>query len=864
MDKIGGASRFMNKRIFFLVLISIMSLYLSSYAQVEKPQIISGFIDLNGFDFSKGETLKLEGEWEGVKNKLLTPDEIRNNDNRIKVVDSDGFKFGEVATYILTLKSSYIEDLLSVKVMGRGDTFFKIWINGELKGQINEYDKLDQKKPWDDFKLQKIYPFRLNEGENEVVIQLASSMTERFDSVCLGNYDHFITQANSRNLRDYILVTIALVLGFYHILYAIPQSNKNIISRKLFLVFGIYLVFNSIQVLQIYNRTEGHNYLWFMNLSEINSYLAYFLYITPRIIYTFFIFPIYYYIYHGKISKKTLVSINSVVLLLNLISVFAVIPRLSFLYEVGLLLNVLSLLLLITVGAIIPIVMLINGYEKKISAIILFNNVFVLLIPFHDILIRLEIFDGERKALFQVVGTSIVLTCIVAMKTKSLYAKNEKYSVRIASIVSLTQDISSILEQSLLFNKIADISMNIVSAKNVVIATVDDKTNQLQIVASRINTLNEVTFEKSVFGIMRKTIAIGMHTILSNKEENNGDMQNLFIKDIETILCFPIKYNNKVRGAFYIEADKNIRDIESEDIEMLNSVLTQLSISLENAELYSRLESLVEERTEQLNKTNNELNKTIEKLQSTQNQLVQSEKIGALGRLVTGISHQLNTPIGICFSAVSHLNVMADSLGELIKEENAGKSELNEYVINNKEGCEMILSNLRKLNELLKLFKEISTEEYEEEKKLINIKELIEFEVIELRIKDAGHEVNIECDENLEIETYSIAFVQLIKMLIKNSVVHGFEDKEHGKIDIKAKKESGEILLTFRDNGKGIDERHIKRIFEPFYTATRKEGSIGLGLNISYNIVTTILKGTINCESTIGQGVTIIIKFPAE
>ena len=128
--------------------------------------------------------------------------------------------------------------------------------------------------------------------------------------------------------------------------------------------------------------------------------------------------------------------------------------------------------------------------------------------------------------------------------------------------------------------------------------------------------------------------------------------------------------------------------------------------------------------------------------------------------------------------------------------------------------------------------------------------------------KKTNININVDCDTGVKIKSYPGAFSQIISNLVINSVRHGFKEKEKGKINISIVLESNSIKLIYKDNGKGIPKENINKIFEPFFTTNREHGGTGLGLNIIYNIVTSKLKGTINCHSEENKGIEFVVILP--
>ncbi|MFH0729878.1 MAG: ATP-binding protein [Pseudomonadota bacterium] len=280
--------------------------------------------------------------------------------------------------------------------------------------------------------------------------------------------------------------------------------------------------------------------------------------------------------------------------------------------------------------------------------------------------------------------------------------------------------------------------------------------------------------------------------------------------------------------------------------------------------LNEELESRVAQRTEQLAGANQELHEALEVLQRTQSQLVLSEKLAALGELVAGIAHEINTPVGVALSAGSTLAEKTRTLVELFARGEMKRSELTQYLDDSREGAEMIFANLHRASELIRSFKMVASDQVSGTRRVFNVKDYIDEVLLSLRpkLKKTSHRIEVLCDEHLVIESYPGAFSQILTNFIINSLVHGFDVDQVGRIRIEVAGTNGSIELHYADNGRGVTPEIRDRIFEPFFTTARSQGSTGLGLHIVFNIVTRTLGGTITCESTPGQGTNFHVVMP--
>lgn len=308
----------------------------------------------------------------------------------------------------------------------------------------------------------------------------------------------------------------------------------------------------------------------------------------------------------------------------------------------------------------------------------------------------------------------------------------------------------------------------------------------------------------------------------------------------------------------------------SNEIEKKNEALHQMWLEVkesrdEIAEWNKTLEERVVERTEQLAQANEELVLMLDTLKRTQTQLIQSEKMSALGNLVAGVAHEINTPIGISVTAVSHLSEKTAEITESFHNNQIIRSELEKYLELGREMCNIILINLDRAANLIRSFKQVAADQSSEVKRVFNVRAYIKEILLSLqpKLKNTKHQIRVDCPDDLEIESYPGALSQIITNLIMNSLVHAFGEDDSGLITLAVKREQSMVVFCYSDNGKGINSENLEKIFTPFFTTMRGKGGTGLGLHIVYNIVTQTLHGTIDCQSEPNQGTTFIISFPA-
>jgi len=276
------------------------------------------------------------------------------------------------------------------------------------------------------------------------------------------------------------------------------------------------------------------------------------------------------------------------------------------------------------------------------------------------------------------------------------------------------------------------------------------------------------------------------------------------------------------------------------------------------------LELTVEERTQDLTHSNDELEQTITYLKQTQTQLIESEKMASLGALVAGVAHEINTPVGIGLTGITHFIDISEKLENSFENNNMTESMFKEFLDVSRELSVLIYSNLSKTSDLVKSFKQIAVDKTFEKKRKFNLNKSIKHSILSLGniINKTNIDISVNSNDNIIINSYPSAFSQIITNLILNTVNHAFVSDSIGSINIKLSIVEKDVILEYKDDGKGIEKKDISRIFDPFFTTNRKNGGIGLGLNIIYNIITSQLAGSINCKSELNKGTTFIITIP--
>ena len=334
---------------------------------------------------------------------------------------------------------------------------------------------------------------------------------------------------------------------------------------------------------------------------------------------------------------------------------------------------------------------------------------------------------------------------------------------------------------------------------------------------------------------------------------------------ISSMLDVPIRHRGKMIGIICCEHQGKAREWHADEVVFAASL----------ADLYGRAVSAneradYEQRLIEANQTLEQkvIDRTAE-LEAAQEKLVESEKMAALGNLVAGIAHEVNTPLGIALTSVSNCKEELSNIYRDFENEELTEQGFKDFEAICSEGLNLAETSLMRAADLVQDFKRTSADQTSLEIEEIALDEYIPRVCNPLKpmLRKEQVELSIDVTPNLVITTCPGIIAQLLTNLISNAQRHAFGpsvNNDVNRVSVSCSRTDKGIVISVQDNGKGIPENLHKKVFEPFYTTARDKGGTGLGLNILYNLVRQKFKGEIGLKSSPGEGTTLTVCIPVE
>jgi signal transduction histidine kinase len=323
----------------------------------------------------------------------------------------------------------------------------------------------------------------------------------------------------------------------------------------------------------------------------------------------------------------------------------------------------------------------------------------------------------------------------------------------------------------------------------------------------------------------------------------------------------PMLVHDQPYGVIIVQSYDPAITYTQADLDLLAFMASHVAVAIARMQA----DRAIRKAKDRLEQQNDELNTALHQLQEAQSELVRQEKLASLGRLVAGVAHEINTPLGICVTATSHLVQELKLTREELANGEMTEDSLNSFLDIIDQSLRIMTTNTQRAAALVRSFKQVAVDQSSDDIRSFNMKTYLDEILLSLqpKLKARPIKVAVECAPDIRMESFPGAVSQIVTNMVVNSLVHGFDADQSGQIDLSARLEGGMLVMDYSDNGMGMDADTLSKLFDPFFTTKRGSGGSGLGAHILYNLVTGALGGTVKVESAPGQGLKYHLRFPA-
>lgn len=327
-----------------------------------------------------------------------------------------------------------------------------------------------------------------------------------------------------------------------------------------------------------------------------------------------------------------------------------------------------------------------------------------------------------------------------------------------------------------------------------------------------------------------------------DKQEKNEKLRSMFS---------PLLIGDSLSGVVAIQID--IADNYSQrDMAIFKLLCSYLLVALENANAYEKAEV-----------ARRQADNALEEMKRLQQQLIHAEKLASLGRLVSGISHELNTPLGNSLMLMSSLSEKLEEFKHDVQENGLKRQRFESFLQVVGNASELSIGNLNRSAKLINAFKQIAVDQTVWTSSDFHLSDIFERVRAQFHFHaDASrHRLHFASDQGVVIHGVADALFEVLSQVSENALRHGLGERE-GCLKISCELVDAYLVFTLEDDGAGIEAQHLGKIFDPFFTTTLGHGTSGLGLYIAHSIATQVLMGTLSVRSELGRGAQFILKMP--
>ncbi|WP_343731830.1 GAF domain-containing sensor histidine kinase [Duganella sp.] len=342
---------------------------------------------------------------------------------------------------------------------------------------------------------------------------------------------------------------------------------------------------------------------------------------------------------------------------------------------------------------------------------------------------------------------------------------------------------------------------------------------------------------------------------------DSGEMEHpLGNVDIHSWMGAPMLLGDVAYGVIVVQSYDDQVQYTQADLDILAFMASHVAVAIARmqADRQIRLSK------EQLEEQNAALESALTSLRDAQGELVRQEKLASLGRLVAGVAHEINTPLGICVTATSHLVEELKLTREDLANGTLDEDGLNQFFDIIDQSLKIMTTNTQRAAALVRSFKQVAVDQSSDDIRSFNLRKYLDEVLLSLQPKLKGKPIQVEinCEEHINMASFPGAVSQIVTNMVVNSLVHGFEEGQSGKIKISGKVDGDFVDFEYSDDGVGMDTSTLSQLFDPFFTTKRGSGGSGLGAHILYNLVTGALGGTVKVVSAPGMGLHYKLRFP--
>ncbi len=442
-------------------------------------------------------------------------------------------------------------------------------------------------------------------------------------------------------------------------------------------------------------------------------------------------------------------------------------------------------------------------------------------------------------------------------QTQAALEESKEYAHRLALLNEMGQQMGMAADEAQIFQIVTQFARQIVPSDRVSISLLSDDGLQVEVFALqgsvglfplgvRLPTALTLVGKAIVAKQARYTPDLRLCTEI--------DARTLIQDGLLSSVVTPIIVGSRAIGALNVNR-KSAAAYREQEISLSRQIAAFLGTTIDNTRLYNAARE-----------QNVALLSALDQLHNTQAQLIAAEKMAALGRLVAGLAHEINTPIGIAVTAASVWEDHAHEIWQRYQNNQMQRADFEAFLQISKESGKLLTHNLQRAAELIQSFKQVAIDQSSEAARVINLTAYLREVVASLQpeLKRSQLTIQISGDETIVLKSYPGALSQIMTNLIINSLIHAYEPADAGRLTITVSQQNARACLTYTDDGKGIPSEHQDKIFEPFFTTHRGQGGSGLGLHIVYNLVTQKLGGDIWFQSQVGVGTTFTITLPLQ